>query len=88
MKTVNVYEAKTNLSQLIEEAAGGAEIVIARAGKPRARLVPLSSVPSEPRRPGRWEGKLRLGADFDDPLPTEIERLFYEDEDASPSRQP
>ena len=54
-KMVNLYEAKTQLSQLVESAAAGEEIIIAKAGKPVARLVPLAAA-LEPRIPGAWEG--------------------------------
>lgn len=74
-KQVNVYEAKTRLSQLIDEAASGEEIVIARAGRPVARLVPLEPR-REPRKPGGLEGKIWMSDDFDDPLPEEIQRFF------------
>lgn len=56
MRKVNVHEAKTNLSQLLERAHAGEEIVIAKAGKPYARLVPLEA--PKPRRPGLLEGKI------------------------------
>jgi prevent-host-death family protein len=68
---INLYEAKTSLSQLVERAAAGEEIIIAKAGKPKARLVPLTT-PVEPRRPGGWEGKVWVADDFDEPLPAEI----------------
>jgi prevent-host-death family protein len=68
---VNLYEAKTHLSKLVERAAAGEEIIIAKAGKPRARLVPLETA-REPRKPGGWEGKIWIAEDFDDPLPPEI----------------
>lgn len=68
---VNIHAAKTQLSRLIDEAAAGNEIVIARAGKPVAKLVPLSA--SRPRRVlGMLAGKLRVPADFDAPLPEEV----------------
>jgi len=70
MLKVNLYEAKTNLSQLVERAAAGEEIVIAKAGKPRARLVPLAPAPK--RRPGRARGRIRISPDFDAPLPSDI----------------
>lgn len=74
-KQVNVYEAKTQLSKLLEEVEGGGEVVIARNGKPVARLVPLQR--SVPRRvPGAWKGKVWTAPDFDDPDP-ELEDLFY-----------
>ena len=74
-KTLNLYEAKTHLSRLVEEAAEGQEIVIAKAGVPRARLVPLLSH-TRPRQPGGSEGRIWVAADFDDPLPPEIVEAF------------
>jgi prevent-host-death family protein len=76
MKTVNVHEAKTHLSRLLERVAEGEEIVIARAGKPVAKLVPLRT---ERRRPGSLKGKIRVRADFDEPLPDEIAAAFRGD---------
>ena len=74
-KTVNLYEAKTHLSELVERAARGEEVVIAKAGLPRARLVPLGR-PSAPRRPGAWKGRLRISPDFDAPLPDDLLAAF------------
>lgn len=56
-RQVNIYEAKTQLSKLVEEAAAGEEIVIAKNGKPRARLAPLAEAPSKkaPRKLGQWD---------------------------------
>jgi prevent-host-death family protein len=65
--TVNVHEAKTHLSRLLEQAHAGEEIILAKAGKPYARLVPLLAVPS-PRRPGRLCGQIDTTRFFD-PLP-------------------
>ncbi len=76
IRTINLYEAKTQLSALVEEAAAGTEIIIAKAGKPRARLVPVR--PSL-RRPGRAKGKVWIAADFDAPLPDELIRAFAGD---------
>jgi prevent-host-death family protein len=73
--SVNVYEAKTHLSQLLDRAAAGEEIVIARAGRPIARLVALSDASLRRRVPGAWRGKVRIADDFDE-LPTEIEATF------------
>jgi prevent-host-death family protein len=70
-RTVNLYEAKTRLSKLVDEAAAGAEIVIAKAGKAKARLVPLEKARS-PRRSGGWEGRLWVADDFDDDLPADV----------------
>lgn len=80
--TFNLYDAKTNLSRLVERAAAGEEIVIAKAGRPLARLVPYEAVPL-PRRPGGWKGRVWIGEDFDDPLPEEMQQAFDgEGEDA------
>jgi len=73
--TYNMHEAKTQLSKLAERAANGEEILIARNGKPLAKLGPLDE-PREPRRFGFWKGKVQIGDDFDDPLPPEIQRYF------------
>jgi prevent-host-death family protein len=69
--TVNLYEAKTHLSELVERAAAGEEIIIAKAGKPKARLVPIREV-REPRKPGALKGQIWIADDFDDPLPPDI----------------
>jgi prevent-host-death family protein len=66
---VNLYEAKTHLSDLVDRASRGEEITIAKAGTPMARLVPIRSAP---RIPGVLKGKVRISADFDAPLPAEI----------------
>lgn len=70
-KIVNIHAAKTQLSRLVEEAAAGQEIVIAKAGRPVARLVPLEARHSR-RRPGTMRGRIRIGKDFDAPLPPDI----------------
>ena len=64
--TVNMHDAKTHLSRLVERVEAGEEVVIARAGRPVARLVPYRAR-TEPRQPGLWRGKVRLAADFDVP---------------------
>jgi prevent-host-death family protein len=74
-RTVNIYEAKTNLSRLVEQAAAGEEIVIAKAGKPLARLTPLRNT-KKPRKPGCLAGRFRLSDDFDAPLPDELLDAF------------
>lgn len=68
---VNIHEAKTQLSRLVEEAAAGREIVIAKAGKPMARLSALGRKPG-PRKLGILKGKLRIPKSFDAPLPRAI----------------
>lgn len=75
MKTVNIHEAKTHLSRLLEDVAGGEEVVIAKAGKPVARLVRFQET-REPRKLGALEGRIRIGDDFDDPLPPDIAEPF------------
>jgi prevent-host-death family protein len=77
MDTVNLYEAKTNLSQLVERAARGEEIIIAKAGRPLARLVPLARR-TAPRPLGLLAGEVEIGADFDDPLPDGFRQAFEE----------
>ena len=74
-KTVNLYEAKTRLSRLVEQAAKGEEIVIAKAGRPRARLVPMKRR-AKPRKPGAWKGRVVIAADFDAPLPAGLLAAF------------
>jgi len=75
MKTVNIHAAKTQLSALVEEAAAGEEIIIAKAGRPMARLAPLEKK-SVRKTLGMMKGKIRVSADFDAPLPPEILRGF------------
>ncbi len=71
---VNVYEAKTQLSRLIDRALAGEDVVISRAGKPMVRLVPVPTKPAR-RTPGSARGQIRLASDFDD-LPDEIAAAF------------
>ena len=79
-KQVNLYDAKTQLSRLVDRAADGEEIVIAKSGKPKAKLVPLER--KRPRRvPGLLKGKIRMARDFDAPLPPEILRAFNGEDD-------
>lgn len=72
--TLNLYEAKTQLSGLVDRAAAGAEIIIAKNGKPMAKLVPIKEAVK--RKPGRLKGKIWISKDFDAPMP-EIEAAFY-----------
>ena len=74
MDTVNIHEAKTHLSRLVEEVAAGGEVVIPKNGVPRARLVPLER--SRKLRFGVLKGKIRYPDDFDAPLPAKILALF------------
>jgi prevent-host-death family protein len=72
--TYNMHEAKTHLSRLAERAARGEEIVIARNGRPLARLVAIEK--RRARTLGLWRGQLQVGEDFDDPLPWQLQRRF------------
>jgi prevent-host-death family protein len=74
-ETVSLYQAKTQLSRLVERAAAGEEIVIAKSGRPRARLVPLEDTRAL-RVPGKGKGRWRLRKDFDAPLPAAVIREF------------
>jgi prevent-host-death family protein len=71
---VNLYEAKTKLSDLVERAVNGEDIVIAKSGRPRVRLVPVVER-STPRAPGRWEGQAVFGEDWDADLTDQFEDL-------------
>jgi prevent-host-death family protein len=73
MKRVNIHEAKTGLSKLVERAEAGEEVIIARAGKPVAKLVPLSRARGR-RRLGLLDGKFRIPDDFNEPLPESVLR--------------
>jgi prevent-host-death family protein len=76
MRTINIHAAKTHLSRLVDDAADGEEIIIAKAGKPLARLCPLERVKPQRRRLGRLNGKLHVPEDFDAPLPDEVLDTF------------
>lgn len=73
-RMVNLYEAKTQLSSLVEAAAAGDEIIIAKKGRPRARLV-AARTPAR-RRPGGSKGKIWIAPDFDAPLPEDVVAAF------------
>lgn len=75
MRTINIHEAETHLSRLVEEVAAGEEIIIAKAGRPMARLVPLENAPKK-RRLGLLKGQLKVPDDFDTPLPDDVLGLF------------
>lgn len=72
---VNIHEAKTNLSRLVEEVARGSEIIIAKAGRPVARLTSLKSKKT-PIRFDLLKGKVKIARDFNAPLPATIRRAF------------
>lgn len=71
--TINLYEAKTQLSSLVDQAAAGAEIIIAKNGKPMAKLVAIRE--RAQRKPGRLKGKIWISDDFDAPMP-DLEDAF------------
>ena len=71
----DLHEAKSSLSQLVDRASSGEEIIITKAGKPMAKLVPMPQV-RKPRVPGGWEGKVVISDDFDAPLPEDLQAAF------------
>ena len=71
---LSLYDAKTQLSALVEQAAAGAEIVIAKHGRPMAKLVPFRE--AKRRKPGRAKGKIWIAKDFDAPLPDDVLDTF------------
>ncbi len=75
MTKVNIHQAKTQFSRLVDLAASGEEIVIAKSGKPVARLVPYKQKGAV-RRPGSLRGKIRIKRNFDETLPKELLASF------------
>jgi len=75
MRTVNIHEAKTHLSRLVDEVSSGEEIIIAKAGKPLAKLVALTAT-AKKRKLGILKGKLTAPEDFDATLPEEVLASF------------
>lgn len=73
---VNIYEAKTRLSELVEQASRGETIVIAKAGTPLAKLVPLDARPKSTIKFGTMKGEFKESDDFDAPLPDDLLELF------------
>ena len=73
--TVNVHEAKTHFSKLLARVEKGEEVIVARAGTPVARLVPIRPAKG-PRKPGTAKGLITIRDDFDDPLPDDIAEAF------------
>jgi prevent-host-death family protein len=78
-KTINVAEAKARLSELVQRAAAGEEITIARNGEPQARLVALP--PRQPRVPGSGSGKWNVADDFNAPLPPDLLAAFSDEQE-------
>jgi len=75
MDTINIHDAKTHLSRIVDDVAAGSEVVIAKAGKPMARLVPLEAARRKIRF-GLLKGKIRIASDFDASLPEAILSAF------------
>jgi prevent-host-death family protein len=71
MTVINIHEAKTHLSRIVDEVAAGSEVIIAKAGKPMARLIPLAGV-RRPKKLGLLKGKIKVPDDFNAPLPDEV----------------
>lgn len=76
MLQMNIHEAKTHLSRLLEELENGEDIIIARHGKPVARLIPYTAKPLKQRQPGSLHGKISISENFDTPLPDDIAEAF------------
>ncbi len=76
MRSINMHEAKTNLSRIAEEVAAGEEIIVAKAGKPKMKLVPWDHGKKKIKL-GALKGKIRISEDFDEPLPQEMLEAFY-----------
>ena len=76
-RQINIHEAETQLSQLLAKLNDGEEIVIARAGRPIAKLVPVIQQPTQ-RHPGSAKGKVTIAPDFDAPLPECVLKTFEE----------
>lgn len=77
---VNIHDAKTHFSKFINQALKGDEIIIARDGKPLIRLVPYTEE-TEVRKGGQLKGLMQISDDFDAPLPDDILKQFYGDEE-------
>ena len=79
MQIVNIYDAKTQLSKLINQALAGEEIVIAKNGQPLIQLTPVDPHNIPPRKGGQLKGILEVNDDFDEPLPADLHKQFYKD---------
>ena len=75
MEIINIHEAKTNLSRIIETVFRGSEVILAKAGKPMVKIVPLQAKKREIKF-GVLKGKIRIAHDFDAPLPDDVLDLF------------
>jgi prevent-host-death family protein len=72
MKPVNIYEAKTRFSQLVDKAAAGEDVIVSRNGKPLVRITQLANAQKRRIKFGVLKGKLKIAADFDAPLPADV----------------
>lgn len=72
---INIHEAKTHLSRIVDEVAAGAEVIIAKSGKPMARLTPIASMP-RPKKLGLLKGKIKVPDDFNAPLDEDVIAQF------------
>jgi prevent-host-death family protein len=79
MRTINIHEAKTHLSRLVDAAAKGEPFIIAKAGKPLVKVVPIDA-PAAPRRFDFMHGQFTVPDDFDTMDQEEIEKMFYGDD--------
>jgi prevent-host-death family protein len=77
VETVNIHEAKTHLSRLMERVANGESFIIAKAGKPIGKVVPIETDLPKKRRIGFMEGEIKVPDDFDTMMADEIEEMFY-----------
>jgi prevent-host-death family protein len=81
LRTINIHQAKTHLSRLVEEAAHGESFVIAKAGKPMVKVIRLDPDEPKPKRQlGFLKGKIKVPDDFDTMFRDEIEKMFYGEE--------
>lgn len=74
-RVINIHEAKTHLSKIVDDVAAGAEVIIAKAGKPMARLSPISAR-AQPKKLGLLKGKIKVPDDFNAPLDEEVTADF------------
>jgi prevent-host-death family protein len=72
VKPVNIYDAKTRFSELVDKAAAGHDVIVSRNGKPLVRITRLEGTGKRRIKFGTLKGKIKLGADFDAPLPAEV----------------
>ncbi|MCH8125584.1 type II toxin-antitoxin system Phd/YefM family antitoxin [candidate division KSB1 bacterium] len=76
MRSINIHEAKTNLSRIAEEVAAGEEVIVVKAVKPKMKLVPIDNIKKKIKL-GALKGKIQISKDFDAPLPPNIIDEFY-----------